>query len=119
MWLWVRPTNLADVECQTLPEIAEGIAKILGHEWEIIEIPDDVWEGNIYSGPLGQYDLSRATRDLGLRDVVAVEEALKETVLWQLENPPEPNETWKITVDEEAYQIEEGLFAKVPRAAKK
>ncbi len=111
--------NLADVECQTLPQIAKEIAKTLGHEWEIIEIPDDVWEGDIYSGPLCQYDLSRVSRDLGVRDVVAVEEALRETVLWQLENPPEPNETWKITVDEEAYQIEEGLFAKVPRAAKK
>ncbi len=110
--------NLSDMECQTLPEIAEEISKILGHEWEVVEIPDDVWEGDIYSGPLGQYDLSRASRDLGLRDVVAVKEALRETVLWQVENPPEPNEIWKITVDEEAYQTEDRLLLRIGGTAR-
>ena len=108
--------NLADLEYQTLPEIAKQIARTLDHEWDIVEIPDEVWEGKIYSGPLCRYDVSRASRNLGYCDEVPIKTALRDTVLWQVENPPSEEAPWGIAVDDVAYRTEDLLLASNKRA---
>ena len=91
-------------------ELAHLVARILGHEWETVEIPDGKWENTLYSGVLGSYDLSAATRDFDYADRVSVEEALRQSVLWQVDHPPETGEAL-ILVDNESYAIEDRILA--------
>lgn len=107
--------NCGDERMLTLRQLAEWIARILGHDWEIVSVP---CEAALPARPLLMHvgshhrvlDLTKIRTELGYRDVVPTEEALRRTVQWLVENRPQPGgieET--ILQDPFDYQAEDRL----------
>lgn len=101
--------NLADTKALMLPELAVGIAALLESSIEPVAVPTEQFEGMIYNGVLGRYDLTRAKSDLGYRDKVDVSSALDRTVRWQVEHPPEDS---TVVVNTDAYSAEDDMLAR-------
>ena len=77
----------------TVRQRIETIAKYMGHEWEMVDMP---WEfaipaqlNSMRNRSPWVRNASRIEAELGYRDVVPAEAALKKTVDWILENRPE------------------------------
>jgi nucleoside-diphosphate-sugar epimerase len=73
-------------------QLTEMIARIMGHEWEIVGVPPDVWPwGTPYSLHQGHLllDTTRIRKELGYRDVVSPQEALRVTVEYLACRKPE------------------------------
>jgi nucleoside-diphosphate-sugar epimerase len=84
--------NCADERQLTLRQLAEIVAKALGHQWEIVSVPAAIavpsWP-MIFTDPQGSwhrlYDISSIRRELGYRDLVSPVEAVSTTVRWYAE----------------------------------
>jgi nucleoside-diphosphate-sugar epimerase len=75
--------NAGDEAQYNVSQLTDMIARALDHQWTVVHVPAEAWEfGTPYS--LGRnhliYDLSAIKRDLGYRDLVSPEEALRVTV---------------------------------------
>jgi len=87
--------NLGDDRQLTLRQWVESITHIMGYEWEIVSMPEVLARPGLpllpFQGPSSHrlMDIRRIQRELGYRDRVCVTEALRRTVSWYLENPPE------------------------------
>ena len=79
----------------TVRGIAEPVARVMDHEWEIVSVPADrLPPTNPFASPYPLvYDLSRIRAELGYRDSVSLEEGMGRTVDWLLAHPPTPA-TW-------------------------
>ncbi|MBI2165473.1 MAG: NAD-dependent dehydratase [Chloroflexi bacterium] len=88
-----RDFVVKDQRQYNLRQRIETIAKYMGHEWEMVDMP---WEFGVPSRPYTPgrdpwvRDTGRIETELGYRDVVPMEAALKKTVDWLLEGRPEP-----------------------------
>ncbi|MDX1384980.1 MAG: NAD-dependent epimerase/dehydratase family protein [Thermoanaerobaculia bacterium] len=90
-----RVYNCGDEDLLSLRQWVEIIAATMGHEWEIVSLPDEV------AAPVSSFvpffgsshhqvmDLTRIREELGYRDVVPVSEALPATVEWFVEHADE------------------------------
>jgi len=112
-----RVYNCGDQEVLSLRQVADTIARELGHEWEIVSMP---WELAIPARPLvaqpwtthRMVSLARIESELGYRDVVPPREALARTARWLVENPPEPGGIEeKVLQDPFDYEAEDRLIA--------
>ena len=84
--------NVADVVQYTQRAIAEYIAELLGHEFDIIDIPGDLAAQLYRDGAFDDvgyyaYDTSDIQRDLGYIDSVPVTEAIARSIEWLVANP--------------------------------
>lgn len=89
-----RTYNVGHERVLTVRGIAELVAQVMDHEWEIVSVPAE-WlpPTNPYapSCPI-VYDLSRIRAELGYREAVSLEEGMRQTVAWLMANPPAPEE---------------------------
>lgn len=93
--------NAADAGQLTVRQIIDAVAEILGHRWEVIEVPDSLMpphsptQGLPYCcdpyhiRPHLLLDTTRIRTQLGYHDLVPPAEALERTVRW-LAGRPEP-----------------------------
>jgi nucleoside-diphosphate-sugar epimerase len=90
-----RTYNVGHERVLTVWGIAELVAKVMGHEWEIVSVPADrLPPTNPYAPPYPiVYDLSRIRTELSYRESVSLEEGMQRTASWLAANRPTP-ETW-------------------------
>jgi nucleoside-diphosphate-sugar epimerase len=98
-------------------QIVEFIAKLLHHDWELVEMPaalaNKAYRGSGAQGGGGgsDFDITKIRRHLGYRDVVSVDEALTRSAEWLLNNRPEPGgEIERQLGDPFAYEAEDELM---------
>jgi nucleoside-diphosphate-sugar epimerase len=112
-----RAFNCGDEQVWTLRQVVEHVARLLGHEWEILSLPA---EAALPAQPLLAHesathrvmDLALLKSALGYRDLVAPAEGLRRTALWLLANRPEPGGlTERILGDTFDYAAEDRLAA--------
>lgn len=97
--------NVADADVLTLRQVTEIIAQHMNVDLEIINMP---WELAVPARPLimqpqtthRYQDTSAIARDLGYTDKVAPADAIRETVAWLLENPPQPGGTEEMVLED-------------------
>lgn len=78
-----RIYNAGDEVQFSVRQITEIIAQVMGHDWETVSVPASSWPwGTPYSlaGSHFLYDISRIKQELGYRDLVSPQEALRVTV---------------------------------------
>ena len=113
--------SVADEYQYTMKQRVEFIARHLGRDLEVVDLPYEV------AWPC--YPLYRHTRDhrlcqstliraeLGYEDPVPGDDAIARTVDWLVENPPEPGgEIERQVGDPFAYELEDELVARWSRA---
>lgn len=90
-----RTYNVGHERVLSVRGIAELVAQVMGHEWEIVSVPNDRLPAtNPYATPYHiVYDLKRSRAELGFRESVSLEQGMRRTVEWLLANPPTP-QTW-------------------------
>ena len=86
--------NVADQQLFSIRQIAEIIAKELGHEWELISLPYDVAPSTrplltSWSSSHRILDIGPTIRDLGYSDVVQPDIAWRLAARWLVDNPIE------------------------------
>ena len=83
--------NAGDEHVYTNRQLTDAIAEIVGHRWEVVPVPRVLWLFGTPSAadPHLLFDLTKIRRELGYRDVVPPDEALRETVHWLLDHPLE------------------------------
>lgn len=93
-----RTYNVGHERVLTVRGIAELVAQVRGHEWQIVSVPADrLPPTNPYAPPYPiVYDLSRIRAELGYRQSVSLEEGMRRTVAWLVAYPP-THETWGLT----------------------
>lgn len=111
--------NVCDAE--QLPNYlwVEKVGKLLGHEFETIDIPFDLLpQGFRASPPQLLYrhhttlDIGHLQHDLGYRDIVSVDEALARTVAYYRENPLAKDHPAALNLgDPFAYDYEDAVIA--------
>jgi len=85
--------NVGDETTLSLRQWVELITRIMNWEWELVEMPallarpSRPYAGRTHHKVL---DLTKIKTELGYRDVVPVEEAVRRTVEWYLEHRPQP-----------------------------
>ena len=83
--------NAGDESQFNVRQLTEMIADIAGHEWEEVSVPGESWPWgtpySLYQGHL-LYDLTRIKEELGYRDIVSPQEALRVTVEYLSCNKP-------------------------------
>lgn len=111
--------NVRDERMFTLREWVWGIAQAMGKSCEIVSIPFELarptraYAGRAHHEAL---DISRIQADLGYRDVVSAEEALRRAVHWLLDNPPERGgDTEARLNDPFDYDLEDWLLQRYQR----
>jgi nucleoside-diphosphate-sugar epimerase len=101
--------NVGHERVLTVRGIAELVAQVMDHEWEIVSVPADrLAPTNPYAAPYHLvYDLSRIRVELGYRESVSLEEAMRRTVAWLVANPP-TLETWGLAryLSEDAFDYD-------------
>ncbi len=111
-----RSYNCGDERTLTLRQRVEWIADIMGHRFEIVNVPGDVVHP---SRPMLTHeesdhrlmDLTRLRSELGYRDVVSTDTALRRTVEWLCANRPEPGGfTEQLLGDPFDYAAEDALI---------
>jgi len=90
-----RTYNVGHAQVLTVWGLAELVAQVMGHEWEILAVPaGQLPPTNPFATPSPiVYDLRRIERELGYREAVSLEEGMRRTVEWLVAHPPTP-ETW-------------------------
>lgn len=107
--------NAADQEVLTLRAVVELIARGLGHDWEIVNMP---WElaapaRPLVTQPLTTHrviDVSKMERDLGYRDKVPAREAVVRAAKWLVDNPLSEGQQ-SLLQDPFDYAAEDALIA--------
>jgi hypothetical protein len=88
-----RTYNVADAGRLSERQWVQKVADAAAWYGQIVEVPDDwVPAGIQFDGNLAQHwflDTSRVRDELGYREPVVLEEALRRTVAWERANPPE------------------------------
>lgn len=84
--------NAGDESQFNVLQLTEMIAAIASHDWEPVSVPGEAWPWgtpySLYQGHL-LYDLAKIKDDLGYRDVVSPQEALRVTVEYLSCHKPE------------------------------
>jgi len=108
--------NLADERVLSLYDWISLITKIMGYEWEIVSMPSAIAKpSRPYVSYTGAHhhrvvDIRKIKEELGYRDLVPLEEAMRRTVDWYLANRPEPGgEAEQRLQDPFDYQAEDKL----------
>ncbi|MBI4287776.1 MAG: NAD-dependent epimerase/dehydratase family protein [Chloroflexi bacterium] len=86
--------NVGDETVLTIKQWVETIARLMGHQWEIVEMPYRLARpSRPYSGRTHHrvLDLAKIRTELGYKELVPVEEALRRTVAWLVEHRPDPD----------------------------
>lgn len=107
---------VADRESHTYRQWVEGIARHLGHDLEIVEMPFEFAQPcyPLYEHLQGHRAVSsqRIRDELGYTDKYSAEQAVTRTVEWLIHNRPEPGgEVEQQLGDPFAYQQEDELLA--------
>jgi nucleoside-diphosphate-sugar epimerase len=109
--------NTGDEDIFSLYEWVTMITEIMGHEWEIVNMPREMampcqhFFGLTDSTLHKVFDISKIKKELGYKDLIPAKEALKETVQWYLENKPQPGgEIEKRLKDPFDYQAEDQII---------
>jgi nucleoside-diphosphate-sugar epimerase len=109
--------NCGDEQTLTLRQRVESIARILEHPLEIVGVPAEValpaWPMLAHEASDHRLmDLAKIRRELGYRDLVPTQEALRRTVDWLLAHRPEPGGfTEQLLGDPFDYAAEDRLVA--------
>ena len=109
--------NCGDEQTLTLRQRVESIAGILGHPLEVVGVPAQValpaWPMLTHEASDHRVmDLAKIQRELGYRDAVPTQEALRRTVHWLLAHRPEPGGvTERLLGDPFDYAAEDQLIA--------
>ncbi len=86
--------GMADDNIYTMRQRIEAIANYMGHKFEFVDMPFDLAVPChvLWRNARGHRirDLQKIRADLGYRDVVAADEAMRRTVDWLVKNRPEP-----------------------------
>lgn len=87
--------NCGDQEVLTIAQVAQVIAKALGHALELVSLPWEIaWPARpLVAQPWTTHrivSLAKLEQELGYRDVVPPREALARTARWLVENRPAP-----------------------------
>ena len=95
----------------------EFIAKLLNHDWELVEMPAALairaYRGGSAQGGGGgsDFDITKIRTQLGYQDVISISEALTQSAEWLLANRPEPGgEIEQQLGDPFAYDAEDELI---------
>jgi nucleoside-diphosphate-sugar epimerase len=109
--------NIGDEKQLTLRQWVEVITQIMNYDWEIVGMPEIIakpgWPMLPFQGPTSHrlMDIRKIQDQLGYRDKVFVEEALRRTINWYLENRPEPGGETEIRLqDPFNYQAEDQII---------
>lgn len=88
-----RTYNVADETAPTEQEWIQAVARAVGWKGRVVVCPKGVLPPKLSMGIDPRQDLvvstSRIRRELGFSDGVRLPEALKNTIAWERENPPE------------------------------
>ena len=109
--------NCGDEQALTLRQRVESIARILDHPLEVVGVPAEValpaWPMLTHEASDHRVmDLAKIQRELGYRDAVPTQEALRRTVHWLLAHRPEPGGvTERLLGDPFDYAAEDQLIA--------
>jgi nucleoside-diphosphate-sugar epimerase len=113
--------NICDERTLTLAELVTCIAACINHDWEVITVAHPIVEelcrGYVSESHHQLFDLTKAKRELGYRDVVSAPEAVRRTVQWHLDNRDmlesmvEEEKEGKPRRDPYAYDLEDRLVA--------
>ena len=110
--------NICDDRVLYNREWAGMLSRIMGHEFDMIDIPFDVLPKGFRAAPtqvLFRYhrvmDTTKVKQQLGYQDVVPVEKALELTVQWYMDNPlPAGGEMEQNLGDPFDYEYEDRLI---------
>jgi nucleoside-diphosphate-sugar epimerase len=109
--------NVGDEKQLTLRQWVEVITHIMDYHWEIISIPEVIatpaWPFLPFQGPTSHrlMDTRKIQNQLGYKDKIPVEEALRRTVKWYLKNRPTPGGEVEIRLqDPFNYQAEDQII---------
>ena len=108
--------NVGEETQYSQSQIARFIGGLMGHEWELVELPPSLAArvyrgGSAQAGPGTEMDITKIRTELGYRDVVGVAEALTRSTEWLMENRPEPGgEIEQQLGDPFAYDAEDELI---------
>jgi len=110
--------NIRDEQQYTQRQYVDFIAKHMGHDWEVVEVPP-VLAARVYKGGsatpremIVEFDIGKIKAQLGYRDMVAPAEALAASVNWLAQNRPAAgSEIERQLGDPFAYDAEDALVA--------
>jgi len=90
-----RTYNVGHEQLLTVRGIAELVARVMDHEWEIVSVAGNQLPAtNPFATPHHiVYDLRRIRAELGYQESISLQEGMRRTVSWLLANPPAP-EAW-------------------------
>jgi nucleoside-diphosphate-sugar epimerase len=115
--------NIRDERQHTQRQQVEFIARRMGHDCEIVELPPAlalrVYKGATATLPAWslEFDIGKIKTQLGYRDIVDPAQGLAEAVDWLLANRPEAGgEIERQLGDPFAYGAEDALFAALRRS---
>jgi nucleoside-diphosphate-sugar epimerase len=124
-----RTYNVGHERVLTVWGIADLVAQVMGHQWEIVPVPaGSLPPTNPYAAPYPiVYDLDRIRTELGFRESVSLEEGMRRTAAWLAEHPPSP-ETWPLArylthdpfdyaAEDEAIEAGQGVWGETEEPA--
>jgi nucleoside-diphosphate-sugar epimerase len=88
--------NVGDSDTLTEKEWILRLGKIFGWNGKVVTLPNDKLPGHLQTDTSWQYDLDVDTslirKELGFREPVSRDAALRKMIEWQLTNPPSPGD---------------------------
>ncbi len=92
-----RTYNVGHERVLTVWGIAELVAQVMNHEWDIVPVAaGSLPPTNPFASPYPiVYDLGRIRTELNFRESVSLEEGMRRTAAWLAEHPPTP-ERWAL-----------------------
>ncbi len=110
--------NCGDQEVLSIAQVAQTIAKSMGHEWELVSMPWEIaWPARpLVAQPWTTHrivSLAKLETELGYRDIVPPREALAQTARWLALNRPAPGGVEEMVLqDPFDYAAEDALVAR-------
>ena len=83
--------NVGDEKVLSVREWVQIVARTLGHEIELVSLPFELAQASrpyVESSHHLVMDITKIKTELGYKDLVPAEEAIRRTVNWYLQNPP-------------------------------
>jgi nucleoside-diphosphate-sugar epimerase len=106
--------NVGEAEALPIIEWVRKIGSAAGWNGQVIPVPSDQLPDTLKSGTDTDHhlvtDSGRIRRDLGYREIVPLDAALAQTILWERQHPPE-----NVDPNQFNYKAEEVLWAKYRR----
>lgn len=100
--------NLGEEKLYTLAQLARGVARALGHEWELYSVP-----GHLWTAPYARtcfFDLRKARAQLRYRDKMIPRDGLELTLSWLCQQPRGDAWVWPGIEDPFNYAREDELI---------